>query len=264
MDVSIIIPTYKPDKKMMFEIKQSLEKQKFNGKYELLIENKGGLAENMNRGIRKAKNEIVITLHQDCLPVGRNWVEKLTAPLKDKKYVASVSDVELPYSLWKKFDNVAKVLSYKEQRVLTPLLDEKGCAYRKSALIKAGLFNDKDFRTAGEDFDIYIKLSKEGKIAYPHSKVIHYNYYSTKSRLKKEYQLAEGFGTLVRIYGKKMPKWWIGFMKSIPIMGWLFLFKGFLSLPKNLILVSPFAFLLAHFQYVIGFWKGFLIGKQTV
>ena len=263
MDVSIVMPIHKPDKKIMNQIISSLKKQKFNGKYELLLESSGGLAENINKGIRKSKNEIVITLHQDCIPVGTNWISKLIAPLKNKEYVASVSDVELPYKLWNKFDNIAKILSSKEQKVITPLLDEKGCAYKKEALKKVGLFDEINFRTAGEDFDIYLKLKAIGKIAYPHTKVMHHNPYSTRSRLKKEYQLSEGFGTLVRIYGTNLPGWYLGILKSIPILGLPFFFRGIMKLnPKKLILISPFAFLLAHVKYIQGFWKGFLMGRQ--
>lgn len=265
MNASIIIPLYNPDNEIINKIKKAIKNQKFDGKIEILFQKGKGLAENINDGINKAKHEIIVTLHQDCIPVGEKWLSKLVEPLKYREYVASVSDVELPFSLWNSFDPIAKILSSKEQRIITPLLDEKGCAYKKSALKKVGLFDKKKFRTAGEDFDLYIKLSKIGKLAHPHTKVIHYNYYSAKSRLKKEYQLANGFGALVRIYGGEMPSWYMGFIKATPVLGWILLFRGLnISKLRSLILIAPLALLLAHFQYIRGFWKGFLIGRQTV
>ena len=175
MNVSIIIPTYKPNPDLLNQIKKSIKNQDFKGKIEVLFQKNRGLAENINNGIKKSKYGIIITLHQDCVPVGNRWIENLIEPLNKENCVASVSDVELPVELWKTFDNTAKILSVKEQKIITPLLDEKGCAYKKSALKRVRLFEENKFRTAGEDFDIYIKLSKVGKIAYPHTKVMHYN-----------------------------------------------------------------------------------------
>ena len=36
----------------------------------------------------------------------------------------------------------------------------------------SGLFDGKNFRTAGEDFDMWIKLNKIGKISYPNCRVL--------------------------------------------------------------------------------------------
>ena len=265
MDVSIIIPVHKPDKNILKRIRLAIDLQKFSGRKEVLLESGGGLSENINSGIEKARYPIIVTIHQDSIPVGRNWLSKLTAPLKNKSYAASVSDVELPKELWNRFGLIAKILSVKELKVITPLLDEKGCAYRKEALIEAGLFNSKTFRSAGEDFAMYLELCKIGKIAYPHTKIIHYHFHTWRNRFGKEIQLANAFGALVRIYGRKMPLWYRGFLKATPLVGWPFFFGGiqFSKLGKIAVL-SPIVLLLAHVLYIIGFWKGFLRGNQTL
>lgn len=221
-------------------------------------------AASMNIGIKVCSNKFVIILQQDCIPSKNNWLEKLILPL-ERGYIASVSDVELPESLWNKFDAVSKILSIKERRVITPLLDEKACSYKKDMLEKVDFFDEKNFKTAGEDFDMYTKLSQLGKIAYPHTKITHHHSYNWKSRLKKEYQLSNGFGALVRIYGRKMPRWYAGFIKAIPIIGYPLFFKGIK--PKELGLLSLVALpllLLVNFIYSYGFWKGFFNGRQTV
>ena len=265
MDVSIVIPLHNPDKNIVKQIRSAIALQKFSGRKEILFESGGGLSENINSGIKKARYPVIITIHQDSIPVGRDWLARLTAPLRNKAYVASVSDVELPKKLWDNFDSVAKILSVKELKVITPLLDEKGCAYKKKALVAAGLFDYRKFRSAGEDFAIYIELSKIGKIAYPHTKIIHYHIHTWRNRFSKEMQLANGFGALVRIYGRKMPSWHAGFLKATPFIGWPLFFKGirFRKLGR-LMFLSPFILLIAHVLYVMGFWKGFLMGKQTL
>jgi len=267
VNVSIIIPIYNPDKEILDKIIYSIKKQKFQGKVEILkIDKKIGLANSINYGINKSKYPIVITLHQDCIPESERWLEKLVEPLEKKEVICTVSDVELPKSLWDGFDIISKVLSVKEQKLLTPLMDEKGCAYKKDVLLEAGLFDGKNFRTAGEDFDMYFKLAKKGKIEYPHTKVIHNHNYNWKSRLRKEYQLSNSFGALVRIYGRKMSGWYFGAVKSLPIIGYPLFFKG-LNLKKigfvGALLSIPLM-LFVNILYCLGFWKGFLTGRQTV
>jgi GT2 family glycosyltransferase len=266
MNVSIVIPLYKPDVHLINEIDLALKRQIYRGKTQIIKINEGlGLADSINRGIKKAKYPIIVTLHQDCVPSSRNWLNNLISPFSKKEVVAAVSKVYLPQNIWNKFDFVSKTLSSKEQKVITPLLDEKGCAYRKSALISAGLFDGKRFRTAGEDFDMYLKLKKIGEIEYPDAKVIHHHYYTWKKRLKKELQLANGFGSLVRIYGREMIRWNVGLVKSIPLIGLpVFIFSvDFKRLKSKFLLVIPLL-LLVHIIYVYGFWKGFINGKQTV
>jgi GT2 family glycosyltransferase len=267
MDVSIVMPLYAHKPELIRKIDSALKKQKFNGKIEVIKVDKGlGLADSINFGINKSKYPIVVTLHQDCVPDNENWLSVLTLPFKDKKVVASVSKVLMPKELWEGFDFVSKILSVKEQKLITPAMDEKGCAFRKSVFNKIGLFDGKTFRTAGEDFDMYLKLKKAGKIAYPETKVIHYHSYSWKSRLKKELQLPNAFGALVRTYKTEMPKWYVGTLKAIPVVGYPLFFIGldFKKLGLVNCLLSIPLLLYVNLLYSYGFWKGFISGKEVV
>ena len=267
MDVTIIMPLFNPDRKILRKIDSAIKNQNYPGKIKVLKIDEGlGLADSLNLGITNSKTEIVVSLHQDCVPSSENWLTNLVAPLEKKDAVASVSKVELPEKLWKRFSWLAKIMSAKEQRIITPLLDEKGCAYKKSALKKAGMFDGKTFRTAGEDFDMYLKLRKIGRIAYPGCKVFHHHKHTSKNRFKKELQLSEGFGVLVRIYSGKTPGWKIGILKSLPILGWpIFLINfpyrkvGILG-GASWVLLS----LVNNMVYSFGFWRGFLRKKQVV
>lgn len=266
MDVSIVMPIYKPNLETMSKIDTALKSQKFNGKVEIIKVDEGlGLSDSINFGIKRTRYPIIVTLHQDCVPVNDYWLRDLTLPLGDEEVVASVSKVLMPSEIWDKFDSISKILSAKEQKLITPLMDEKGCAYRKSALKKTGLFDGKTFRTAGEDFDMYIKLKSVGEIAYPETQVTHYHYYNWKSRLKKELQLSNAFGTLVRKYGKRMPGWYIGILKAFPIIGYP-LFLTSINLKKlrlNSLIGIPLM-LVVNLIYFFGFTKGFLMARQTV
>lgn len=264
--VSIIMPINNPDKEIINRIDRTIKEQDYKGKINIIKVERGlGLADSLNYGIKKAKTGIIVSLHQDCIPDSKDWLRKLVEPLNDKEVVASVSKVELPYELWKSFSLPTKIVSVKEQKIITPLMDEKGCAYKKSALVRAELFDGKNFRTAGEDFDMWIKLRKQGKIAYPDCKVLHFHRHTFKNRLKKELQLSNGFGALVRIYGKEMPKSRIGFLKAVPIIGWFIFLANFSYLRMKLasLLWIPLS-LLVNFIYVAGFWKGFIQKKQTI
>ncbi|MEK6855962.1 MAG: glycosyltransferase [Nanoarchaeota archaeon] len=264
--VSIVMPLFKPNPKIMNKIMDSLNNQNFKGKIEILkMDGSIGMVKAVNLGIKKSKYPIIITLHQDCVPESKSWINSLIEPFKDKEVVATVSDVEMPKEIWNNFDIISRVLSVKEQKVITPLMDEKGCAYKKSVLKKLGYFDEENFRTAGEDYDMAIKLLRVGVISYPHTKIIHYHYYTWKKRLRKEFQLSNAFGALVRLYGVKMPKWYFGLIKSIPFLGWPLFLEGSLSKRLKLngnLTAFPLA-LIVNFIYFAGFWKGLLIGKQT-
>ena len=58
MDVSIVIPIYKPDKALLNRVVKGIKKQDYDGKIEIIKVDQGeGLANQLNWGIKKAKNE---------------------------------------------------------------------------------------------------------------------------------------------------------------------------------------------------------------
>jgi GT2 family glycosyltransferase len=264
MNVSIIMPLYKPDETLDKALKV-LKKQKFGGKIEIIRVEKGwGLAESMNYGIKKAKYDVIVSLHQDCVPGSDEWLSKLVEPLNNDNVVASVSKVELPLQLWKSFDLPSRILTVKESGILQPLMDEKGCAYKKSALLRAGLFDFKTFRTCGEDFDMYFKLKKQGRIAYPDCKILHFHKTYFRKRIRKELQYAEGYGTLFSIYKKQMPGWWRAMLKAIPLVGALVIFASINRKNIKYFWLWFFLSFLLNITYMRGFWPGFLRKKQRI
>ena len=219
MNVSIIMPLFNPDEETLKEVLESLKKQNFEGKKEIILTEDGiGLADNINKGIRKATHELVITLHQDCIPASKEWLNMLLSPFKESSVVAACSDV---YDI-------------ESGNTYTPALDEKGCAYRKNILLDIGLFDNKTFLNSGEDWDIYMKLLKKGKIVYPGCIVNHNHPGYLAAQGYKKAQNANSWGCLLRIYGTSIPGWWKSLLKA-NIFNW---------------------------TYFYWFWRGFILKRQ--
>ncbi|MAG37891.1 hypothetical protein CMI45_00690 [Candidatus Pacearchaeota archaeon] len=257
LTASVIIPVYNPDPNLLKEIVSRLKKQTV--KPEILLIDQG-LPEfiQTNIGLKKASGDVLITLSQDCLPENETWLESLIAPFKDKEVVATTSDLELPHKTWKKFDLLAKILTIKEQTIITPALDGRATAYRSSALKKIGYMNESRVTVAGDD-DTYLKIKKLGKIAYPHAKVFHIHKSTGKERLLLEYRYAKGSGTSLRLFSFNLPGRWKTFLRIFPFFG-IFGFLARFPIKRSLKLFTLYALIspLLHVIYTVGFWKGFL------
>ncbi len=176
-----------------------------------------GLAKAYNDGIKKAKGEIVITIHQDCIPLEKDSIQKLIAPFED-------SDVVLTYS-WVMEEDI-------KQKYYPFVADGKFTAYRKSALEEIGYFDENTFFTGGEDVDIWLKLGKIGKIVKVNTGIthIHQGYLGNKT-LEKRKQNGNINGALFRIWGIRNPKWLKAIVMSLryPTTYGKYFIKAFLS-----------------------------------
>lgn len=293
--VSILLNLYLPDNKILRQILDKLEEQRVNDKIEIIVvdkktdsetsklinsfkrntkkykikikkvDEKLGFAASLNEGFKESKSDIVVILQQDSIPTSDLWLTNLIEPFKDEKVVATVSRVHYPDELWNRLGVFAKAIMLKEKGTITPALDEKACGYKRDVFMKVGMFNYKEFKIGGEDADMYMKLKFEGKIVYPDATIIHYHPTNLQNRLTKIKVWANGEGALIRKYGTKEPKWYIGILKAIPLLGVM----GFLvSYPwKKGIALYPYYMIMSpvlHFLYVKGFWKGFIAGKQNI
>lgn len=193
--LSIIIPLYNSKKEILKKVKEKIKKEKKkNPSVEVIfIKGSKGLANAYNRGIKKSKGEIIITIHQDCIPLEENSIEKLIKPFENL-------DVVMTYS-W--------VLDDETKRKYYPYPpDGKFVAYRKKALKKVNLFDEKHFFSGGEDVDIFIKLKKIGKIISVNTGIIHiHEGYLGNINIEKKKQNGSINGALFRIWGIKNPKW---------------------------------------------------------
>ena len=293
--ISIVFNLYQPDKKVLEKILESFQNQKIDSLIELVVVDKktddaenemikqfvknakkikteiikvdSGLsfASSMNIGLKHAKYDKVVVIQQDCIPSSDEWLKNLINPLKNKNVVATTSKVIYPDELWDSMSIFTKSIMLNEKGTITPELDEKACGYNKEVFQKLGFFNENEFKTAGEDYDTYIKLKKFGIIAYPDASVYHYHPIDFKNRMKKIKQYSNGFGALFRKIGTSLPRWYSGVIKSIPFLGIIgfilaFPYRKGMSLFPIYLLLTP----LLHFNYIQGFWSGFLKGKQDI
>src|SRR3989344_2720858 len=293
--ISIVFNLYQPDKKVLEKILESFQNQKIDSLIELVVVDKKtddaenemikqfvknakkikteiikvdselSFASSMNIGLKHAKYDKVVVIQQDCIPSSDEWLKNLINPLKNRNVVATTSKVIYPDELWDSMSIFTKSIMLNEKGTITPELDEKACGYNKEVFQKIGFFNEKEFKTAGEDYDTYIKLKKFGIIAYPDASVYHYHPIDFKNRMKKIKQYSNGFGALFRKIGTSLPRWYSGVIKSIPFLGIIgfilaFPYRKGMSLFPIYLLLTP----LLHFNYIQGFWSGFLKGKQDI
>ncbi len=195
MKVTLICPLYKSNKKLLNSLKNKLNKQNLKGIsfQKLFIDGKKGLAKTYNYGIKKSKGDIIITLHQDCIPKERNFIKKLIKPFEEENIVITTAKI-------KDYDTKKEYFPYPP--------DGKATAYRKSILKKIGSFDYKTFLTGGEDVDIYLKMKKFGKARNVNTLVehIHPNYFGNIT-LEKKRQNGSINGCLFRKWGIKNPFW---------------------------------------------------------
>ncbi len=234
----------------------------FSKKTKMLINRKSrGLAGSLNRGINVSKGEIIVTLLADCVPSSDNWLSNLLSPFSDKNVLATCSSVYNDDENWEKLSSLGKELLFEEQGEYFPLLDEKGCAYRKTSLKKIGLFDEVHFKTAGEDFDTYIKLSSRGKIISEiKPSVIHRHPMKDSQIYVRWASYARGFGALLRIHGIKIDGFFGGILRALfPFWAIGKIFKKPKTKISRFKLIYPY--LKLNYIYAINFFQAYI--KKT-
>ena len=164
-----------------------------------------GLAYSYNEGIKHTSSDLIITLHQDVI-LKPDAIRQLIKPFfetGDESIVATTHIVEHPFDVWNYYNFWGKVYFAKLVGKDYKGLDGKFDCYKKSALIKVGLFDDNRFKFAGEDGDIICKLKKIGRIVNTNAKIIHIHTISEKfgitNIIHKQKQYSQTQGVLLRL-----------------------------------------------------------------
>ncbi|MCX6777209.1 MAG: glycosyltransferase [Candidatus Micrarchaeota archaeon] len=138
-----------------------------------LIRNKRnrGLSGSVNVGIRESKGSIIMTLHDDSVPMSDTWMSDMVATFEmspeigivSSDYVINFKGLNLTdkcfsfaYHLGEDMD-----LAKKDGVEDIETISDKCDAYRRDVLEQVGLF-DETFRNAGEDMDISKKVKALG------------------------------------------------------------------------------------------------------
>jgi glycosyltransferase involved in cell wall biosynthesis len=224
--------------------------EKFKGKIKLIRNKRNlGLAKSLNIGINHSHCKFICTLHADCI-LPRNWFKNQMKFFDDESVAVVTSRIILPRNVWKKFNFWNKIFFSKFLKPRKIICENKCDIYRKDVLMKVGWFSP-EFRVAGEDFDLYFRLKKNGFKVYTSDLVVKHIMSSHQrgfwKYFKKELQYGEARGAIFRKH-----KFLIPFNP--------FAFRIFNDI--RLVFALPLVIILRTFVHFIGFWKGFLTRKQ--
>lgn len=259
--VSVVIPVYKPEKKIFEKLKEMLKKQTIP--VEIIEKWNNPEAVSMNLGIKEAKSDIIIILAQDCVPENEYWVEKMTRPLENKKVVAVVSDLLLPEKYWKERPFLVRMFTINDLKLRKPDMNLSSCAYRKKDLEKIGLINE---YVSAIDLDFGIKIMKLGMIERGNVIVYHLHpHYNYKKTLKTFYNYSKFNGIAVRGNGVKIGGFIQRIIRATPFLGFASIYYRYPL--KDYYFLLPLHFLtgaiIEHVNNVLGFWYGFVFSKET-
>ena len=168
-----------------------------------------GLAASFNQAIKMADSDFIILAHQDIILDTKLALVKLKKIIDQNPNIFYIfPTICHPKNIWNNYNFWQKCLfaRYVNTEQNAPI--EKFDCVNRQQLIDLGLFDETHFRTAGEDIDLIIR-AKNLKYVASKIKVIHLHNknpnFSFKDLVKKEKQLAETKGVLLRMYGLKIP-----------------------------------------------------------
>ncbi len=256
-----------------------------------LITNKKnlGLAKSLNIAIKAAKNDLICIIWCDCVLKNNRWLHDIIVHSNGKNIAAITSKLIIPEEYWKKFsfwDRIVLTKDYNDS------LEGRGTlrptVFNKKILMNIGLYNEKEFRVAGEDTDLKWRIIERGyKIVNSKTEILHlhgfYNLSLRKQLFNKALPLAEAAGVNFAKHGiKSLPnRYWNHITSTflyltlfVPILNKisliliialiLFYTLNVFKFTKDFkIIYVPFFKLIKDIISIIGFWKGFITGKQN-
>lgn len=272
--VSIIVPVHNEEKRIENCLNSILSQQDFESlvdevivvddfstdntvkileKYKnkiMLVKNKKnlGIAKSLNSGFMAAKSEYVCSIHADCV-IPKTWIENQMKCFSGNIAIVT-SMVVVPKEFLEKF-NLWNRIFYSKFTVPRKIYRETKChIFRKSIIEKFGYFSG-DFRVAGEDFDLFSKIENGGYKVYCSDMIaknmVGFHNIDFWKYFRKELQYGEARGAILRRHGS--------FILFNP-----FAFRPWPDL--RLVVALPLVIVLRTLVHFVGFWKGFLTGKQ--
>jgi len=164
-----------------------------------------------NLGLKENTGDYQLNMQQDCLPEDPTALERLYNHLNQPGRVAAVAMVTLPQRIYDQYNFWGKVLMGRWVGSFRQGISGKFDLIRKDVFLKINGYDTKNFSFAGEDMDLFMRLSEQGEVfVAPDVEIIHYHQQSLKMGwiqvVKKHYQLAQSFGALLRHWGLRIKK----------------------------------------------------------
>ena len=217
-----------------------------------------------NLGLKENTGDYQLNMQQDCLPSDDRCLERLYQHLQKPGRVAAVALVTLPEAIYNQYNFWGGVLMSRWVGKVRQGVSGKFDLIRKDVFLAIGGYDTKNFANAGEDMDLFMRLSQKGEVFVADNvEVIHNHRQSRNMRFshvyKKQYQLAESFGALFRRWGLRL--------RRIPYSGhWThhlgkFLYPALFLIPLAPVPVLLLLFVGTQFTYMEA-WK--VKGRQKV
>jgi len=172
----------------------------------ILKDHVSSLASSYNQGWKTASFDYVVLMHSDCYVTENDALSKLVSPmLEDETVVAVQSIITVPMDEWGRLGfwdrvSVARYMGH-ESHAFGGRFD----GLRRQAMVEIDGFDEDRFFSAGEDVDLYVRMSAHGRIVPAEVRVVHGHEHpkdsTVKYMLRKQWQLGEGLGAIWRIHG---------------------------------------------------------------
>lgn len=255
-----------------------------------------GLGASLNKGIENSSYENVVIVMPDYVFEERIWTKKMLEAINSKEDIASCETyLEIPQKLLKQYNYLNKLSLLCYFRHQDNIGGAPNVMFKKKIFLKLGGYDTKIFRIAGEDQDIRLKLLKEGykiiKADKTNTKIIHFHGAHNPSLKELLVHKAlpvggEASGVLFRKHSFKYlfleTKLWNPITSTILYGGLLIPYLRILTAGLLISMLSYYTFVVAtklkdikatliapffkiakDLFVIIGFWKGFITGKQT-
>lgn len=155
-----------------------------------------GLSKTLNEGIRRARNELLLIIHQDCVVEGSAWLHNATLSM-ERLNADLVSGVPSPSSVTR-IEKVFLLLRAHRLALSSPRTipwTEFKCDLTRTDLLRSIGGFDESYRISGEDQDLSYKLRKIHARLLQDPELRYFVSVETQAgwipHLKKEYQYGE-------------------------------------------------------------------------
>ena len=159
-----------------------------------------------NLGAKEATGDYILNMQQDCVPEDKSALERMFKQLHEVPgRVSVVALVTLPKENFLQYNFWGQVLMARWIGRIRQGISGKFDLHRRDVFQSIGYYNTAQFHFAGEDMDLFMRLSQKGEVFVSDVEIIHYHFQSLKTSwvhlVKKHYQVAESFGALFRTWG---------------------------------------------------------------
>lgn len=159
-----------------------------------------------NLGAKAATGDFILNMQQDCVPENAVALERMVLQLTAvPSRVSVVALVALPVENFRRYNFWGQVLMARWVGCIRQGISGKFDLHRAEVYRDIGCYDTDRFHFAGEDMDLFLRLSERGEVLVSDVAVLHHHSQNRpvtcRDVVRKHFQLAESFGALFRKWG---------------------------------------------------------------